>query len=700
VTVISIIVTGASILLSLIPSPTKWATPTPVLGSSGSMIDIGPNGPPVGGQIGENASIPDLRVINVPDNCAHMFVCLLEGSLDVKFIVYRKDNRLRTGVLEEVGSAGSAGSACVSIREPKNFFQYYIHVSAINKSGEFLLSVVCEPIGVTKTISTPTPVLPVETLTTPAPPAPTTVPPAAKSVTPESPLATSTEKPTSTRMPPVTPTATSTPTYMPLATPTGTPTSTRMLPVTSPAAPTPTYMPLATPTGTPTSTHMPPVTPTATSTPSATPTATPTATPATGSICVLAYSDLNGNGLRDLSESLLAGAVITVTNSTGIVAGVHTTDGVHEPYCFSGLALDTYKVEEQNPLGYPNSTTPDIWTTPLSVGSTVTIAFGDQAPPTSTPTATPVTPGTPTATLVTPVPPTATPTTLETPIRRYTPTLPPETPALALPTATPITLGTPIRAYTPTLPPETPVPLLPTSEASESGSGPGTLGPAATTSLPPGSTGASTRQENTPKERFEMGTFLMSLSPIGLALLGLWIITTSMALYLVRHLGYGYKANRRTATAAIIVASTALALAILMWEYPVIPRTQLLLKLQPGVELHQAEAAAHQYSIMVIPSVSASGTLKKSDAVRFSINVPASDDSLVINVNSSEANLEVAVCREDGQSIFPSTRLGNIHDPITIRNPGAGKYYILLTSPRDSTSFTLLAKIESSAPKL
>ncbi|MBM3135716.1 MAG: hypothetical protein FJZ89_10650 [Chloroflexi bacterium] len=144
----------------------------------------------------------------------------------------------------------------------------------------------------------------------------------------------------------------------------------------------------------------PTATPTATPTgPTPTATATPTATPTTGTICVLAFNDLNGNSLHDAGEPLLAGATITVTGPSGTF--VYITDGVHEPYCFRGLALGTYRVEERNPAGYPISTTPDLWAVTIFPGATFTVAFGDQALLTPTPTGPP--PATPT--------PTATPTT-------------------------------------------------------------------------------------------------------------------------------------------------------------------------------------------------------------------------------------------------------------------------------------------------
>jgi hypothetical protein len=194
------------------------------------------------------------------------------------------------------------------------------------------------------------------------------------------PTATATATATLTPTVTATPTNTRTPTSTPTSTSTRTPTATPMPTATSTSTRTPTVTPTPTATGTPTRTP--------TRTPTLTPTSTPTSTPTTGTICVLAFNDRNGNSQRDDGEPLLAGATITVTNSSGVVVGVRTTDGVHEPHCFTGLASDTYRVEEQNPAGYSISTTPDVWAVPLSVGSTATVAFGDQALPTPTPTIT------------------------------------------------------------------------------------------------------------------------------------------------------------------------------------------------------------------------------------------------------------------------------------------------------------------------
>ncbi|MBI3740962.1 MAG: hypothetical protein HY257_04300 [Chloroflexi bacterium] len=77
-------------------------------------------------------------------------------------------------------------------------------------------------------------------------------------------------------------------------------------------------------------------TPTPTRTPLGAPTDTPTPTPTsvpTGALCVIAFEDLNGDGVRDPGESLLAGAHITVKNSSNVTLMNFTTDGFSEPAC-------------------------------------------------------------------------------------------------------------------------------------------------------------------------------------------------------------------------------------------------------------------------------------------------------------------------------------------------------------------------------
>jgi hypothetical protein len=118
-----------------------------------------------------------------------------------------------------------------------------------------------------------------------------------------------------------------------------------------------------------------------------TPTPTPTTSP--GTICALVYEDVNGNQTRDFGESLLAGAVITLTDANRVPLYTYTTDGMHEPHCFPPLAPSDYYVLEKNPPNY-SSTTGDTMLLTVASGTTMQAAFGDRIPfiPTETPTLT------------------------------------------------------------------------------------------------------------------------------------------------------------------------------------------------------------------------------------------------------------------------------------------------------------------------
>lgn len=217
------------------------------------------------------------------------------------------------------------------------------------------------------------------------------------------------------------PTATATPTSTSTSTPTATNTSTN----------TPTATQTSTPTNTPT--------PTATNTATATPTATFTSTPLPpGALCVQVYWEMNGNGARDPGEPLVAGAAITVKNSSDAVVGTYTTDAAHEPYCFLGLPPGSYSVVEVNPAGY-TSITSDIVAVMVASNVATMVEFGDQPPtPTPTSTSTNTVTATPTATPTS----TSTPTVTQTPTRTstYTPT-PTNTPAVTSGTINPTTGG-------------------------------------------------------------------------------------------------------------------------------------------------------------------------------------------------------------------------------------------------------------------
>ena len=170
--------------------------------------------------------------------------------------------------------------------------------------------------------------------------------------------------------------------------PTNTPRPYRPPATATPVPPTPT--PTNTPTITPTPTNTATPTPVHTATPMPTNTPTVTPTPMTGSVCVLAFDDRNGNRFRDPGEPLLPYAVFTLSDAHH-VAGTYSTNGLNEPHCFEALEPAVYFVSEMNPPGY-ESTTHDSWGLSLKNGATINIEFGNktEALPTATPSPTPV----------------------------------------------------------------------------------------------------------------------------------------------------------------------------------------------------------------------------------------------------------------------------------------------------------------------
>jgi hypothetical protein len=155
------------------------------------------------------------------------------------------------------------------------------------------------------------------------------------------------------------------------------------------------------PASAPTSTPKPKDTPTPTPcpTPQASPTPTLIPTPLAGGVCVTSYEDANGNARRDEDERLIAGSVITLLDSARMELEKYTTDGLTEPYCFSGLAAGTYFLKRQNPVGY-SSTVPDDWGIAVAPGMTTNLELGARLvpQPTALPTATPTRVPTPTPT--------------------------------------------------------------------------------------------------------------------------------------------------------------------------------------------------------------------------------------------------------------------------------------------------------------
>jgi len=114
-------------------------------------------------------------------------------------------------------------------------------------------------------------------------------------------------------------------------------------------------------------------------------------------VCVSSFEDANANGKRDEGENLIAGAIVALSNQDRLEIERYTTDGLSEPYCFTGLAEGTYFLKRQNPSGYM-STVPDDWGAAVVPGGKTIVEMGARFVPTPTATRTVTPTATPTAT--------------------------------------------------------------------------------------------------------------------------------------------------------------------------------------------------------------------------------------------------------------------------------------------------------------
>jgi hypothetical protein len=97
------------------------------------------------------------------------------------------------------------------------------------------------------------------------------------------------------------------------------------------------------------------------------PTATPR--PGWGILCVLLYDDKNGDAVRQLDESAIAGGAVSVSNASGSVSKTGETTGSVPGVCFEEIPEGEYNVSVALPDGY----NPTTYTT-----RAVTVSSGDQ----------------------------------------------------------------------------------------------------------------------------------------------------------------------------------------------------------------------------------------------------------------------------------------------------------------------------------
>ncbi len=94
-----------------------------------------------------------------------------------------------------------------------------------------------------------------------------------------------------------------------------------------------------------------------------------------GSICVMSYDDVNGNGIREAEEPKLAGITFVLNDGTEMI-GRYTTDGVSEPYCFAELAAGAYVVSWTGDNF--KATNDQTWAINVEPGSILNHEFGAQ----------------------------------------------------------------------------------------------------------------------------------------------------------------------------------------------------------------------------------------------------------------------------------------------------------------------------------
>ena len=100
----------------------------------------------------------------------------------------------------------------------------------------------------------------------------------------------------------------------------------------------------------------------------------PAAQQGSGQICVVAFNDQNGNGVREADEPLLAGISFTLVDNA-VVKDSYQSDGVSESYCFGSLAAGGYTVQARG-AGSLEVTTAGQWAISLANGAQYDVDYG------------------------------------------------------------------------------------------------------------------------------------------------------------------------------------------------------------------------------------------------------------------------------------------------------------------------------------
>lgn len=103
----------------------------------------------------------------------------------------------------------------------------------------------------------------------------------------------------------------------------------------------------------------------------------PTAASDKGQLCLLAFNDVNGDGLRQSSEAAVAGAKFVIVDAQGATVETYVSTDSSNYYCVKELTPGSYNVSVQ-PAPNTQATSDKRWGVPLTSGSTVNINFGSR----------------------------------------------------------------------------------------------------------------------------------------------------------------------------------------------------------------------------------------------------------------------------------------------------------------------------------
>jgi hypothetical protein len=119
-----------------------------------------------------------------------------------------------------------------------------------------------------------------------------------------------------------------------------------------------------------------------TPTPGASPTPAPilpTPTPFNGSasVCIMLFDDVNGNGIAETGESMLAGGAVSLTDRIGKISKTGSTTAGPDLLCYADIPEGDYNISVAVPEGY-NATTNTNYPLKVAAGDQTVLDFGAQ----------------------------------------------------------------------------------------------------------------------------------------------------------------------------------------------------------------------------------------------------------------------------------------------------------------------------------